>query len=255
VTAIPRSLPLAFALAAVTASGCIIETGGNQGDVNLYWSFWHSELLGDFGGLSATATEVCTRAGVEEIEITLTDPAGDVRETVSGSCITSKDVPGARFVDLDAGTWDYYVAGLRGGVPVFDDWGSFTIYEGEEWTEDARMDAIYFDLQIDYVAESCPAGGRIDFDLYATGDLGNPVFSTNHGPNPPVTLSCSTLPKALVIPSVPGGTYAFGEWIQYDAGGFEVGWSDCSPTWTQSDFANSTVAVDLVGTPTGGYCP
>lgn len=253
-TAIPRSLPLAFALAAVVASGCIIETGGNQGDVKLYWSFWHSPLLGDFGGLSATATEVCARAGVEEIEITLTDPAGDVRETVSGRCITSKDVPGARFVDLEAGTWDYYIAGLRGGIPVFHDWGSFPIYEGEEWTEDAGMEAIHSDLRIDYSAETCPSGARIDFDLYAAGDLVDPVYSTRNGPNPPVSVPCGTLPKAWIIPSVPAGTWAFGQWVLSDAG-TAVAWSDCSPTWTQSAFASSTVSVDLVSAPTGGYCP
>lgn len=247
--------PLAIALAAVAASGCIIETGGNQGDVNLYWSFWHSELLGDFGGLSATATEVCTRAGVEEIEITLTDPAGDVRETVSGSCITSRDVPGARFVDLDAGTWGYYIAGLRGGVPVFEYWDWFEVWDGDETLVDSNMTAIYYDLRINYSAEACVAGDTIEFDLYRSGDLLDPVYSTYGGPNPPVAVPCSTTTASMVIPSMPDDAYAFGEWIQFDAGGFEVGWSSCSPTWTQSAFSNKTVTVSLVAPePAFEYC-
>lgn len=257
----PRGAVLRGALlaCALLSAGCLIETGGDLGGVDLYWSRWHSVLLGDFGGYTAAA--VCPVAGVDAIEITLVDPAGDVREPVTRSCSTPNGAAGIAFRDLEAGDWQYSVAAYRGGERVFSDpppgdpWPSFLVEDGETTVADARLAAIHFDLQIDYVAESCPAGGRVDFDLYATGDLVDPVYSTRDGPNPPVTVPCSTLPASMVIPSVPAGAWAFGQWIQTDAGGLEVGWSDCSPTFTQSAFASSTVAVDLVGTPTGGYCP
>lgn len=257
----PRGAALRGALlaGALLSAGCLIETGADLGGVDLYWSEWHSELLGDFGGYTSDA--VCPVAGVDAIEITLVDPAGDVREPVTRSCTTPNGAAGIAFRDLEAGDWQYGVAAYRGGELVFSDpppgdpWPSFSVENGETTVADARLVARYFDLQVDYQAEGCPSGGRIDFDLYATGDLENPVYSTRNGPNPPVTVPCDVLPKAWVIPSVPGGTCAFGEWIQYDADGTEVGWSDCSPTWPQSSLASSTVSVDLVSVPTGGYCP
>ena len=186
---------IALLLAAVgLGSGCIIETNGNQGDAIIYWSYWNSDLLGDFGSESATSTGLCAAAGVDEIEITLTDPAGDVRTPTSGSCVTGNDVPGARFVDLEAGTWDYYIAGYRGGVLVFEYWDWFEVWEGDETLVDSNMTAIYYDLRIDYSAETCVDGDTIEFDLYDTGDLVSPVYSTYRGPNPPVGVPCSTLP-------------------------------------------------------------
>lgn len=238
---------IALLLAAVgLGSGCVIETTGNTGDAVLYWSFWNSDLLRDFGSATATATEVCAAAAVDEIEITLTDPARYVRAPVSGPCVTGNDVPGALFVDLQAGTWDYYIAGYRGGVLVFDDWGSFDVYDRDRTLVDSTMTAIYWDLRIDYATETCVAGDTIEFDLCDTRYV-DPVYSTWRGTtNPPVAVPCSTAGATMYLPSVPPGPYAFSRLVQVDALGEEVGWSTCSPTWTQPATTSKAVTVSIV---------
>lgn len=247
---------LALLLAAVgLGSGCIIETTGNTGDAAIYWSYWNSDLLGAFGDTTWTATEVCAAAAVDEIEITLTDPAGDLRAPVSKPCVTINDVPGALFLDLEAGTWGYYIAGYRGGVLVFDYWDRFQVYDGDETPVDADMTAIHWDLRIDYDTETCVAGDTIEFDLYDTRYV-NPVYSTWRGTaNPPVAVPCSTAGATMFIPSVPSAAYAFSQLVQYSGLGVEVGWSTCSPTWTQPASTSKTVDVSIVDPePAFAYC-
>lgn len=243
---------VALIAAVILGSGCIIEAAPSTGGVDLFWSQWWSPSLGSFGDLSATSTEVCGAAAVNEIELTLTDPAGYVRSPDSGPCITSEDIPGVAYRDMEPGTWDYYLAGYRGNVLVFEDWGSFDVFDGRTEEVDALPAAIFYDLRIDYTVEACAPGDSIEFDLY-DDDVVAPIYSTYSGAvNPPVAVPCLAS-SWMIIPSFPGGGYTSSEWIQYDVGGFEVGYSDCAPTWTQSSFGDA-ISVDVVAAPLGGYC-
>lgn len=233
--------------AVALGSGCIIENTPNLGSATIYWSFWHSDRLGDFGSTSMSASEVCGLAGVGEIDITLTSPAGIAQPVSTGPCVTGNDVPGAVFLDLEPGTWDYYVAGYRGGVLVFDASGSFAVSDGNDTVVDMSppLAAKFFDVQVNYTTVACPAGGTIEFSLFDTRYSG-PVYSTSAGPNPRVSVPCAAS-ASMVIPSVQAATYDFGPWIQSDAVG-PVHYSTCRPTWTQAANASKTITVDLSGT-------
>lgn len=250
----------ALLLAAVgLGSGCIVETTPNLGEAAIYWSLWNSDRLGDFGSKASTATEVCAAAGVEDVDITLTSPSGVTLPVSTGPCIEAGDVPGTVFLDLDPGTWDYYIAGYRGGVLVFQDSGTFSVSDGHRAIVDTHLTAIYYDVQINYTTATCPAGGSIEFDLYDSVHV-NPVYSTYlgtvAGPNPAVAVQCAAS-ASMVIPSVPAGLYDFSPWVQYDSTGTAVRYSTCKPTWEQ--FAVSkTITVSVTSltppSPTTGFC-
>jgi hypothetical protein len=236
---------LALLLVAVgLGSGCIIESTPNLGSAAIYWSFWNSDKLGNFGSTSSTATEVCAAAGVDGVDITLTSPSGVTLPVSTGPCKEYGDVPGTVFLDLDPGTWDYYIAGYRGSALVFQDSGTFSVSNGNETVVDTLLTAIHKDVEIVYTTATCPTGGSIEFDLYDSVHV-NPVYSTYAGtPNPAVAVPCAAT-ASMVIPSVAAGVYDFSPWVQYDSTGTPVRYSTCKPTWTQSATASKTITVDL----------
>jgi hypothetical protein len=251
---------IALLLAAVgLGSGCIIESTPNLGSASIYWAF-SSDRLPAIGDFTDSAAVICAQAAVDEIEITLTTPAGDVIAPYYYGCDAGYDVPGARFLDLEPGTWDYYIAGYRGSVLVFDDWGSFDAYDGSETIVESRLGALYWDVQVNYTVGSCYPGDTIEFDLYDTARA-SAVYSTYSGAvNPPVAVPCLAS-SSMIIPSVApyvagvsSGSYEFSQWIQYDASSAVVAYSACVPTWTQPSSASKTVTVDVTASTPGGYC-
>lgn len=254
---------IALALAAAAlVSGCTIQTNPKSGSAVIYWSFWETQSHGTFGSESATASEVCGQAAVEQITITLVDPRGDTLTPVTDWCVTSNDVPGAVFDGLEPGDWHYFIDGFRGGILVFTDYRAFTITAGNETVVDSTLMGVYWDLELDFTVPTCIASDTVELDLYDVG-FGTRVYSTYAGtPNPPVAVSCVG-PATLVIPSLPpavsgksSGSYKILNLVQAASNGTALHYPSCIPNWTQPSTANEVLAVTIdSATAPATLCP
>lgn len=228
------TLNLPRALAVVTAlglgSGCIIESSPNLGGAYVYWTF-HSFLAGNIGAFTDSSLVVCGLAGVDEIEITFTTPAGDVLAPVAGWCVTGNDVPGAAFYDMEPGTWDALVVGLRGGLPVFDTSVTFNVYDGSNTTVDTRLEANYYDARVDYTVSDLGGCTGIELETFQ-GTSVTPFYTTYPATTDPGLDVVCAASGSRVIPSLPPGVYVMGPWVEYDSLG-AFAYSECNPTWTQ----------------------
>lgn len=265
--AAPRATgPLLSVLAAVLSlsAGCLFEADPPSGSVAIYWSFW-SQTLGEIGDVEADgATAICTEAAVDDVRITLTNPAGDLRRPSTDPCIGPGDVPGAAFDGLAPGTWGYLLEARRGGVVVFEAAGAFGIGDGARTIPDVRAAPRdgHWDVVVNgYTTAGCAPGDRLRFDLLDTGGAARVAFSTDDGGvNPPVVVPCEAA-GPVTIPSVPPGTYRFSDWVHVDAAGaVEKGYSTCRPAFTQADDGNTvlTTPIDVTAAappPYPGLCP
>ncbi|MGB8931331.1 MAG: hypothetical protein WCC48_08815 [Anaeromyxobacteraceae bacterium] len=239
-----RAAPI---LALALAAGCMLDAKTDTGRADIYWTF-HSQSLGDIGAFTDTATFICTKAAVEDVRITFTTPAGDVLQPSDHPCIDPQDVPGAAFTGLRAGTWGYLLEARRGGVTVFERWGTFEAADGVRTAVDARAvpPPGNWDLIADYATGACAAGDRLDFELFDTsGPTRVTAFSTHGaGVNPPVNVPCGS--GWFTLPSVAPGAYESSDWVHVDAaGGVVYEHAKCRPAWTQPNDATVRVAVDV----------
>lgn len=241
------------------ASACIIEPVDN-GRATLYWSFWASASLGDFGDVAWSATKICDAAAADVIELTLVDPRGDVVQPVRSRCVTASGVPAVELVGMQAGTWQYSADAFRGDVLVYSDHpanaadNTFTVVDGTTTEVDTRLAALHEDVQIGYTVSSVADCSRIEFELRDSTHAA-PVYSTRPDTvDPTIDVACAAS-GSRVIPSVPPDTYELLPWVQYGMAGTPVKYSACSPSWTQSAFAGATVSVAVSADVAGSVCP
>jgi hypothetical protein len=234
-------------LASALASGCLLQEKTDTGRVDVYWTFW-SQSLGDIGAFDDTATDICTKAGVDDLRLTFTNPANDVVQFTEHPCIDSQDVPGAAFTGLAAGRWGVLVEARRGGVKVFEKWETFVAADGERAAVLARAVAPdrNWDVVASYATGNCATGDRLDFDLVDTSGAARvKTFSTHdRSVNPPVTVPCGV--GTITIPSVAPGSYEFSDWVHVDASGTTAyAYSSCRPAWTQPSDASVPISVKV----------
>lgn len=246
--------------AVVLGSGCVVQSSPTLGSATLYWSFWNSALLGNFGSITDTAAQVCGKAGVNQLDITLISPSGVAQPVSTGPCVTANGVPGTVFLDLSPGTWDYKIEGFRAGVLVFSEdsrvtagAAPFVVNAGADAVVDTRPRAIYWDVQLNFTVPSCIATDTIEFN--ASDTTYGVLYSTDLGrTNPPVRVGCLA-PASMVIPSVPpavtgvsSGSYVLGNVRQLDKNGAVVNYPSCIPHWVQG--ATSTVVPVTINSGT-----
>lgn len=248
---------IALLLAAVgLGSGCVVQSSPTLGSATLYWSLWNSALLGNFGLTTDSATQVCAKAGVNQIDITLISPSGVAQPVSTGPCVTTNGVPGTVFLDLSPGTWDYRIEGFRAGVLVFSEdsrttpgAAPFVVTAGNDIVVDTRPRAIYWDVQLNFTVPSCIATDTIEFN--ASDTTYGVLYSTDLGTtNPPVRVGCLA-PATMVIPSVPpavtgvsSGSYVLSNVRQLDKNGLLVNYPSCIPHWVQGA-SNTTIGVTI----------
>jgi hypothetical protein len=257
-----RVVPL---LAVALGAGCMLQSDAGTGSAAIYWTFW-SRSLGEIGAVDGSAAASCSAAGVQDVKLTLTDPAGDVREPATRPCVGPGDVPGAAFVELEPGTWGYVLEARRGGRVVYEAIGSFEVVADTRRNVDVegRPPAGHWDVVVAVTTTSCAAGDRLDFDLFDVGGTARvTVYSTRDASvNPLVSVPCD-VGSPVTIPSVAPGSYELSDWAHVDAAGGTVKhWSTCRPAWTQGSVADTPLAVSVTAAadaqpPAGnaGVCP
>lgn len=205
--------------------------------------------------LTDTATSICTRAAVDEIRIDLGGPSPVDGERYAGPCIPEHDVPAAAFDRMPPGRWRYTLEARRGGVEVFTATGDLEVVDGERTIVDvrARPPAGHWDAVFTYATTGCVEGDRIRFDLVDSATLAKAFSTDDAGVNPPVNVPC-VHSEPFTVPSVPPGTYRSSDWIQVDAtGAVERRYSECRPSWTQSDSGSAAIVVDVTATSSPAY--
>ncbi|HSM92302.1 MAG TPA: hypothetical protein VLT47_05390 [Anaeromyxobacteraceae bacterium] len=237
----------ALIAAIALGAGCVLQQQTDTGRVDVYWAFW-SPSLGNIGTFEDAAVDVCTKAAVDDVRITLVDPARVAREPSEHPCIPSYGTPGAAFTGLEAGTWDVLVEGRRGGVKVFEAWGTFEAADGTRAVVEARgvPPPGNWDVVASYSTGACATGDRLDFDLVDTGGAARRVaFSTHDAAvNPPVSVPCGA--GAVTIPSVAPGPYELSGAVQVNGPGtVTYAFATCRPAWTQPADATVTVPVTV----------
>jgi hypothetical protein len=235
----------ALIAAVALASGCLLQEKTDTGRVDVYWTFW-SQSLRDIGAFDDKATDICTKAGVDDLRLTFTNPANDVLQPSDHPCIDPQDVPGAAFTGLQAGTWGVLIEARRGGVKVFEKWETFVAADGHRAEVLARAvpPDRNWDVVASYTTGTCATGDRLDFELIDTsGATRVKAFSTHDSSvNPPVNVPCG--PGSITIPSVAPGSYEFSDWVHVDAtGATAYEHSFCRPAWTQPNDASVPVSV------------
>lgn len=241
-------------LALALGSGCIVESSPNRGGANIYWTF-QSTLAGDIGAFADSATVVCGLAGVDHLEITFTDPAGDVLAPSTVWCAPTSDVLGVAYLDMEPGTWGYDIAGLRSGVAVFGSSGTFVVRDGADTNVDVRLGALYHDARVDYTVADLTGCDGIELTL---GLGSTTVFTTlPTARNPGLDLACAAS-GSRVFPSLTPGVYEMGAMVEYGAAGRTAGdviaYSACNPTWTQLSTGDKTFSVAIDAAAAGVAC-
>jgi hypothetical protein len=207
-------------------------------DLTLYWRFIGAQ--GDVFGDYSTVNPGCWTASVDQVRITLTNPAGP-QPPVIVNCVQSNGSPGV-VLPTWAGPNSWLVEGLRTGLPVFSVTGSVNVPDPLGATMDLDLHALYGDMNLFYdlpATAACFAGDTVQLALYDYDYVPSRLAYTTDYPGFTIPIPCNYPPLAppngpdnfIVIPSLATssgtGYYRF-NYISVIRGGLAV-YQICNP--------------------------
>ncbi len=131
-------------------------------DVTFYWQFRDQD--GNLYGDGTAAFPGCDVANVDQVRVSMTGPAGSWTQTVP--CIAVNGMPGASFTALPAGSYTWFLEGMRLGFPVFAVEGAGNVVNFPFFYP--VLDAIYPNMDLFYQLPpgvNCTGISEIQFEL------------------------------------------------------------------------------------------
>ncbi len=225
-------------------------------NLNLYWHFVGAQ--GQVYGNGSQTDPGCAQAGVDTVQVRLTDPTGYLT-VQTFPCVQSNGVPGVTFPGMIAGPYSWVLDGYRGSLPVYDvTQASQNVAPDSTGNAvfDVGSQALYPDLIVSYFLPSgppqvtCSTAGikQMSFALFQGSSL---VYTNGGSPGFAVPCGDPTQNNNFTVPSLPFGNYQLRYLAALDSTGnslFEV----CGQLVSQG---STTQNVDVNLAPAGAACP
>jgi hypothetical protein len=169
-------------------------------DVTFYWQFQDGDgnLYGDF----TAGFPGCDLANVDQVRVTLTGPLGTLPPSTV-PCVASNGMPGATFTALPAGSYVWFIEGLRLDFPVFSIEGAGNIVDFPIFYP--RVGAIYPNMDLFY---ALPPGVNCTGIAEIAFELDNIVGGVVEYSSANAFVACGP-PYGFTMPSIPQGTYGY----------------------------------------------